>query len=300
MGLVHNGTGAHQKAIADFERALVLEPRNGKAFEGLGRAQEKLGNTAEAETAYLKAVALRPGDWLAYKRLGLFYYNQGQCEKAAEQYEKVVELTPDNAHGYANLGGLYLYARRYAEAEIALQKAINISPTVGTISNLGKVYYDQGDYPAAIVQYERAVKLAEKDHRVWQNLASSYWNAGNREQAGTTFRNALRLLDEEIKVVGREPGLLVNRAHCQASMGDPAGARATLTEVLRHDLKDPRTLASVVETYGFLGDWELVNTYFLRACRAGFPPERLLNSPDLSHWPRREEMRATWVAGKSQ
>jgi serine/threonine protein kinase/Flp pilus assembly protein TadD len=300
MGLVHNGTGAHEAAISDFERALALEPRNGRAFEGLGRAQEKLGSTGEAETAYLKAVALRSGDWLAYKRLGLFYYGQGQYEKAAEQYERVVELTPDNAHGYANLGGFYLYLRRYAEAETALRKAISISPTAGTISNLGKVYFDQRNYPAAITQYERAAKLTANDHRVWQNLAASYWNAGRGQQAEAAYRKALRFLDEEIKVVGRDPGLLVNRAHCQASLGDAAGARATLTEVLRHELEDPRELASIVETYGILRDWVLVRTYFVRAIRAGFPPERLLGSPDLDHWPGREEMQASLARTKPQ
>ncbi len=293
MGLVHNGGGAHEAAIAAFERALALEPRNGKVFEGLGQAQEKLGKVGEAETAYLKAVALRPGDWLAYKRLGLFYYGQGQYEKAAEQYERVVELTPDNAHGYANLGAFYLYLRRYAEAETTLRKAINISPTVGTISNLGKVYYDRGDYPAAATQYERAVKLSENSYRVWSNLGGSRWHAGRRDQAREAYRKALRLVDQQIEVAGREPGLLVDRAHCQAILGDAAGARATLGEALRQNLSDPRLLASAVETYGFLGDWNLVRTYFLRAYRAGFPPERLLDSPDLKKWPGREEMRVS-------
>ncbi len=300
MGLVRNGTGDHEAAIAEFEQALRIEPRNGTAFEGLGRAQEKLGNAGAAEAAYLKAVSLRPGDWLAYKRLGLFYYGQGKYEEAAEQYERIIELTPDNAHGYANLGGFYLYLRRYTEAEAALRKAISISPTVGTISNLGKVYYDRGDYPAAIAEYERAAKLAANDHRIWQNLGSSYWRVGQGQQVESAYRKALQLVDEEIKVAGREPGLLVNRAHAQAMLGDASGARTTLREVLSRALDDPRTLASVVETYGILGDWDLVRTYFLRAYRAGFPSERLLDSPSLDEWPGREQMRAMLAGDKPQ
>jgi tetratricopeptide (TPR) repeat protein len=290
-GLVHNGTGAHQEALADFERALALEPRNGKAFEGLGRAHEKLGNAAEAETAYLKAAALRPGDWLAYKRLGLFYYSQGRYEKAAEQYERVVELTPDNAHGYANLGAFYLYAHRHAEAEIALRKAISIAPTVGTISNLGKLYYDRADYAAAARQYESALKLSPNDYQIWSNLAGSYVHAGRSDQAKEAYRTALRLVGQQIKIAGRDPGLLVDRAHYQAMLGSAAGARATLNEALRQDSTDPRLLATAADTYGVLGDWDLVRKYFLQACRAGFPAEQLLASPDLKDWPDREDMR---------
>jgi tetratricopeptide (TPR) repeat protein/tRNA A-37 threonylcarbamoyl transferase component Bud32/TolB-like protein len=291
-GLLRNGAGDSEAAVADFERALALEPRNGRAFDGLGEAREKLGQYRDAEAAYLKAVSLRPGDWLAYKRLGLFYYNRGEYAKAAEQYRRVVELTPDNAHGYANLGAFLLYAGEYTDAEAALRKAVSIRPTVGAISNLGKIYFDQGKFSQAVVEYERAVEMQQNHYRPRLNLAGAYWNAQRREQAREAYREALRLLELEITVAGEQAALLADLAHCQAGLGQGAAARATLERALRHNPDDPQILAGATETYAMLRDWDRVREYFGRARRAGYAVEQLLKSPNLQPWTARGEMQS--------
>jgi tetratricopeptide (TPR) repeat protein len=63
LGRIHDGTGQHDLALQEFERALELDRRNADALLGLGDAYSSVGRTQEAEDTYRRAAAMRPGYW---------------------------------------------------------------------------------------------------------------------------------------------------------------------------------------------------------------------------------------------
>lgn len=64
--------GLWQEARFRFERAVLLDPSNARAYNNLGVALEQQGDFAKAREAYEKALALRPGDASVQQNYDLF------------------------------------------------------------------------------------------------------------------------------------------------------------------------------------------------------------------------------------
>ncbi|HET6930096.1 MAG TPA: tetratricopeptide repeat protein [Candidatus Acidoferrum sp.] len=59
------------------------------------------------------------------------------------------------------------------------------------LANLGNIYYDAKQYPAAIDYYERSLKVQPADTSVRTDLGTSYWYSGNADSAIAQFNKSL-------------------------------------------------------------------------------------------------------------
>lgn len=59
------------------------------------------------------------------------------------------------------------------------------------LANLGNIYYDAKQYPAAIEYYERSLKLQPADTSVRTDLGTAYWYTGNADTAIAEFSKSL-------------------------------------------------------------------------------------------------------------
>ena len=50
-------------AVADFDKAIKLDPESDEAYFGRGYSYDKLGMTAEADADYTRDIALDPTDY---------------------------------------------------------------------------------------------------------------------------------------------------------------------------------------------------------------------------------------------
>ena len=178
VGHVHLGSGRSEEAAANFGRALELDPGNLDAIIGMGRAYEANQALQEAEFTLKKAVAMRPKLWTGYKWLGVFYYNRGRYREAIDQYKKILELAPRSVHARINLGIFHAYLDELDEAGRFWEEAVEIEPRASVLGNLGKLAFDQGDYPEAVRRYEQAAELRPNLHLIslLSKLDSGYGN----------------------------------------------------------------------------------------------------------------------------
>jgi tetratricopeptide (TPR) repeat protein len=70
----------------------------------------------EAEKAYLRAAKLEPKEAKAYVGLGVVYAAQNYAEKAAASFEKAVEVKPKYSQAHFNLALIYNAMGKKAEA----------------------------------------------------------------------------------------------------------------------------------------------------------------------------------------
>lgn len=94
--------GEHQKAIADCQKALILDPNYGKAYGRMGLSYHNLNNLEKAKESYAKALELEPGS--------TFYQSSlSQVEdKLRESQQGGAGNTRPAPGGVPNLGGLDL------------------------------------------------------------------------------------------------------------------------------------------------------------------------------------------------
>jgi tetratricopeptide (TPR) repeat protein len=102
-GFINFQQQKYDEAIADYEKAIQLQPRAAAAYNMVGMAYRfkynKLGVPEFREkemAAFQKAVEIDPKNWVALINLATDYYGEGQKAKAAPLFKKALELNPDH------------------------------------------------------------------------------------------------------------------------------------------------------------------------------------------------------------
>jgi RNA polymerase sigma factor (sigma-70 family) len=107
-------TGKGSEAIAAFESAVKLDPKNPDAWNGLGWANMRSGKSTEAEKAFQQTVELQPDHPAALNGLGQMYLSEKKYAEAEPYLLKAGAKAPAAWYG---LTKLYLLQDKFDEAE---------------------------------------------------------------------------------------------------------------------------------------------------------------------------------------
>jgi tetratricopeptide (TPR) repeat protein/predicted Ser/Thr protein kinase len=282
LGMVAQGTGKYEEAIAEFQKAEQSEPTRDDAAGGLGRAYESVNQPENAERAYKAAIALRPNYWVEYNRLGTFYLRHGKLDNAAEMYTQVTSLAPDSFIGYTNLGIARVQQGRYSDAIEPLQRSLAIRRTGPATSNLATAYFQQRRFGEAAKFFEEAAALDPESYELWGNLGDAYyWAPGARDQAVKAYRKALSLGEEQRKVNPRNANLLSYLGGYHAMLGEARQAQENIGEAMRLMPRDPEVLYYAGLVYAQLGDKEKAIDVLQRSVASGYSPTAIRDTPNF-------------------
>ncbi len=285
LARIHDMMGQHDLALQEFQRALVINPRDATALDGLARSYEDSGRIADAEAAFQKAAALRSDSWDAYNQLGNFYDRQSKFPQAVQQYRHALELTPDNAQVYANLGATYLNSgdpKSQADAERALKKSIELSPSYPAYANLGNLYLTEQRYQESASITEKALELNDHDYLVWNNLVLTYEWLKDKDKAEGARKRMLALLEEAAKVTPQDAIAQATLAALYAHYGLTNKATTRIQTALALAPNDPGVLAEVAESYELMGQREQAISNMQKAVQKGFPLDQAKIDPELT------------------
>jgi tetratricopeptide (TPR) repeat protein len=147
-----------------LEKAIELDPQNGRAYFELGLLYNVQQNQGDAQQSLEKAVQKSPNESKFWYALGEIYRLQEQFEKAIKAYTRAVELDPPYLKATGKLGLLFVDAKRYDEAEALLIPAIRREPKNAVhYLYLGVVYAARNQKKNAIDNYTRFLELAPKN-----------------------------------------------------------------------------------------------------------------------------------------
>jgi len=90
-------------AIADFDKAIKLDPKKSSAYNGRAEAYREIGEYDRAIADYNKALKLRPKWAMVYNSRGLAHKKNGQSDKAIADFRKAAKLDTTKYHYKGNL-----------------------------------------------------------------------------------------------------------------------------------------------------------------------------------------------------
>jgi tetratricopeptide (TPR) repeat protein len=158
VGYAYHAREEYAWARRSFEEALVLDPEHEDALAGLGETLLKFGQQAQALKSFRHTLELGYEDDIELMlQIGRALFREGLIEESRNYFEIAARQTPDSAEAVSCIG----YAQHRSgddEAAIAtLRKALKIDEdhTEARIY-LGNIYYDRGDYEAALYHLDRS------------------------------------------------------------------------------------------------------------------------------------------------
>ena len=105
--------GEHDKAIAEGERAVALNPSGWGVLTNYGNTLTQAGRPEEAIPLLQKVIRLNPfGPFFIYVNLGIALRMTGRFEEAVSPFKKAIQLSPDNLPVHAELSGTYIMIGR--------------------------------------------------------------------------------------------------------------------------------------------------------------------------------------------
>lgn len=173
-------------AVASYEKAASLDPRNGKLqnsllgiYMGLHEEMQSKGKPEPfwlEEAVYKKILEISPNNAYALNNLGFLYAEYGiNLNIAQELCQRAVHLAPENPIFRDSLGWAAFKNKNHRTAETELKQAIRLKPDFYEAHyHLATVYYANERPDKAAQHYETAIKLNPEAAEALNNLAYLY------------------------------------------------------------------------------------------------------------------------------
>jgi adenylate cyclase len=148
----------YDKAIAEGERAVALNPGGTTVLLNYARSLTVAGRPEEGIPLYQKAIRLNPfGPPHLYREFGHALRHAGRFEEAVSAYKKAIQLAPDNIYPHIFLAATYIQMRREKKARAEAAEVLRIDPKF-SVDYLAKVlsYKDQSVNDSIIAALRKA------------------------------------------------------------------------------------------------------------------------------------------------
>jgi TolB-like protein/class 3 adenylate cyclase len=199
-----------RRAVADFERAVELDPQYAHAHAALAATnwetwkrfwQSPLGFTdgshgprVRAEQLLLKA--MQDPSPLAHQVASAMLLHQQQYEAAIAEARNAIELDPNDADNYIALANALTLSGEAEEAIEWVERAMRLNPHYPAfyLYQLGLVQFAMGEFAQAATSLEKAVALNPNDLWAYRVLIASY-GASNRIEDAARAVAAMKRAD---------------------------------------------------------------------------------------------------------
>jgi Tfp pilus assembly protein PilF len=182
-------------AIAEYRRAISLDPGNVSALNNLGIELFQKKDVAGAIAELRKAINLDPNYVIAHRNLGDALFANGDLYETITEYRRAIDLDPDHADDHFKLGNALREKGELAGAGAEYRRAIDIDPRYANAhTNLGFILAKQNDVDGAIAEFRKAIDLEPKDADAHYNLGKLLGDKkGDSDEAIAEYRKAIEI-----------------------------------------------------------------------------------------------------------
>ncbi|MAG95266.1 MAG: tetratricopeptide repeat protein [Alphaproteobacteria bacterium] len=190
LGSLCRLAGRSAEAVDYLGRAASLAD-DAEVEDSLALALFDTGSNQDAEAAVGRALELAPELASAHNTRGLLAAQAGRPDEAMACYRRAHELDADFLDATVNLGEALRQGDRRHEALALLEPAARRHPEAGLLTALGTVQHELRHNGAAIASLEAALELQPGNLAARANLAATFQDEEQPEQAERHFLQAL-------------------------------------------------------------------------------------------------------------
>jgi serine/threonine protein kinase/tetratricopeptide (TPR) repeat protein len=235
--------GKSEEAMAEYRRAISLDPNLGRAYAGLGALAANLGQNQQAEEYYKQALARidRMTDRERFRTRGGYYLLTRNADKARDEFQALVDRYPADTAGLANLALADFYKRDMANAVEVGRKASQIYPNnVVRLNNLALFEMYASDFKSAEREARSVLEKNPAREKAFIVLAIAQGAQGQPDQARATYAKL-----EQVSDTGRSMAAS-GLADLDLYQGRVADAAAALQAAIKNETDASRRLRLLV------------------------------------------------------
>ena len=223
LGIVLNGQGDIDGAIAHYRQAIELRPSYSEAHYNLGRLLAQKGQLGDAIAHYQKALELNPADAEAHNNLGATLFASGRADEAVAHYRKALEIQSDYSDASCNLANALLSGGDLDGAIACYSACLALSPNQPEAQyNLASALFRTGRTDEAIAHFQKVLELRPQNADACANLGSAFLAKGRVRDAISQYRDALRISPDNVVAQSNLAWLLATAADPSLRNGSEA------------------------------------------------------------------------------
>ncbi len=220
-GRVRANEGDFAAALADYDKAVTLDPENSTVYNNRGFTRIEKGDLDGAIADLDKAIALDPGQAYAYNNRGRALFKKGNLSDALNDYDRSLALNPNNALAYSNRGFARYQQGELDRALADFDKAIAINPKLAeAYTGRGFARADQGDNDGAVADFDTSVALDPKSVDAYNGRGLTRYSKGEWDGAISDFDRALALDPDDAAVYTNRGAARTGKGAFEAAVAD--------------------------------------------------------------------------------
>jgi tetratricopeptide (TPR) repeat protein len=196
------GEGSNKAALADFDKAIELDPSYARAHADRGVALVHLKRLNEAEAALRRAGELDEEDFVVHQGLGILHLARERPNEAAEAFTRSLKLAPDETFTLARRLTALAQLGKLREALADADRILTLEPDVEAILwEKARLHTALSEGEAALAAHDRMLKLATDRAAVLGSRGELLNRLGRREEAVAAWRQSLAMIDSKLKAI---------------------------------------------------------------------------------------------------
>ncbi|MDO8283022.1 MAG: tetratricopeptide repeat protein [Thermodesulfovibrionia bacterium] len=193
-GVLYVSMKKYEEAMKDYNRAIELDPKLAQAYSNRGVAHGMLKDYEKTILDCSKAIEINPGIPDFYYNRGLAYGELKRYDEALNDFSMALKLNRGHSKAYNKRGDIYSRLAKHEEAIKDYSMAIQIDPGQSEpYFDRGNAYYRVENWNLALKDYNRVAEIAPNNATAYFNMGIIYTKLGENGKAISSFKRASSL-----------------------------------------------------------------------------------------------------------
>jgi tetratricopeptide (TPR) repeat protein len=156
----------YEEALAQFNRAKMVNPNNDEVYYYLGVYYDKIKDYHTSKAYYENAIDINDKEPEYHLDLGNACYRIGEIEKAVLEFDMCISLNDPytKIDALYNKGCVYYRQKKYEDALHLFLRAIDLSPSdTGIMNMIANAFYKLREYEKSMLWLDKVLSIDAND-----------------------------------------------------------------------------------------------------------------------------------------